>query len=50
MQQSLKNAKGQVELDKAGFGTTVSADTLPTEPKAWGEEKVKRAVATVTPD
>lgn len=46
----VKNAKGQVELDKAGLGTTVSADTLPTEPKAWAEEKVKRAVATITPD
>lgn len=46
----VKNDKGQVELDQAGLGTTVSTDAAPNEPKTWGEEKVKRAVATITPD
>ncbi|PTQ89629.1 FecR family protein [Agitococcus lubricus] len=42
----VKNDKGQVELDKAGLGTTVSSDT-PTTPKTWPEEKVMRAMATI---
>lgn len=46
----VKNDKGQVELDQAGLGTTVTTDAAPNEPKTWGEEKVKRAVATITPD
>lgn len=46
----VKNDKGQVELDKAGLGTTVTVDGLPSDAKAWPEEKVGRAVATITPD
>ena len=45
----VKNDKGQVELDQAGLGTTVTVDGMPSEPKAWAEEKIGRAVATITP-
>jgi len=46
----VKNDKGQVELSTAGFGTTVTGDGgMPTEAHAWPEEKVTRAVATITP-
>lgn len=45
----VKNDKGQVELDQAGFGTTVTVDGKPTEAHAWPAEKVTRAVATITP-
>lgn len=46
----VKNDKGQVELDKPGLGTTVNADGTLGEAKAWPEEKLGRAVATITPD
>jgi hypothetical protein len=46
----VKNDKGQVELDKPGLGTTVSADGSLADPKAWAAEKLNRAVATITPD
>jgi hypothetical protein len=45
----VKTAQGQVELDKAGLGTTILPDQAPTAPKVWGDEKVQRAVATITP-
>jgi hypothetical protein len=45
----VKNDKGQVELNQAGFGTTVTVDGMPTEAHAWPAEKVTRAVATITP-
>ncbi len=45
----VKNDKGQVELDKPGLGTTITVDGAPADAKAWGEEKLKRAVATITP-
>ena len=45
----VKNDKGQVELDKHGLGTTIAVDGAPTEAKTWGEEKLGRAVATITP-
>ncbi len=45
----VKNDKGQVELDKPGLGTTITVDGAPTEAKTWGEEKLTRAVATITP-
>jgi hypothetical protein len=38
-----------VELDSAGLGTTVLADTAPKAPIKWGDEKVAKAVATITP-
>lgn len=46
----VKNDKGQVELDKAGLGTTITADGSLGEVKAWPEEKLGRAVATITPE
>lgn len=46
----VKNAKGQVELDQAGLGTTIKVGEAPTAPKKWGEEKVQRALAIVTPE
>ena len=46
----VKNDKGQVELDKPGLGTTVTPSGNPAEPKAWGDEKLQRAVATITPE
>jgi hypothetical protein len=38
-----------VELEADGFGTTIIADTTPSLPKKWGDEKVAKAVATITP-
>lgn len=40
---------GTVELDKPGLGTTVVAGGAPSAPKTWGQEKVQRAVSTITP-
>ncbi len=38
-----------VELDADGFGTTIISGAAPSLPKKWGEEKVAKAVATITP-
>lgn len=38
-----------VELDAAGLGTTIVNHSAPTVPKKWGDEKVAKAVATITP-
>lgn len=44
------NPKGeQVELDKAGMGTTVFPDKPPKAPIKWGDAKVAKAMFTVTP-
>lgn len=44
------NPKGeQVELDKAGMGTTVFPDKSPKAPIKWGDAKVAKAMLTVTP-
>lgn len=45
----VKSSAGTVELDKPGLGTTVLPESGPTAAKAWGEPKLKRAMATVTP-
>lgn len=45
----IENDAGRVELTEAGTGTTVRADTKPDAPKAWGDAKVQKAVATITP-
>lgn len=45
----VQTAGGTVELDKAGLGTTVIAGAAPSGPKSWGEDKINRAVATITP-
>lgn len=40
---------GEVVLDRSGLGTTItSADEAPSAPVTWPQEKVDRAVATVT--
>lgn len=44
----VKTAAGQVELDKAGLGTTVVGGVAQA-PNAWGQDKLARAVATITP-
>jgi len=46
----VKNARGQVELDQVGLGTTIKEGEAPTVPKKWGEEKLKRALETLAPD
>ena len=38
-----------VELDADGLGTTIIAGATPSLPKKWGDEKVAKAVATITP-
>lgn len=38
-----------VELDADGFGTTIIAGAAPSLPKKWGDAKVAKAVATITP-
>lgn len=38
-----------VELNSAGLGTTVLADAAPKAPIKWGDEKVAKAIATITP-
>jgi len=46
----VRDAQGQqVELDKPGLGTTVLPSQPPTAPNAWGNEKIERAIATITP-
>lgn len=45
----VKNDTGEVELASPGLGTTVKAGHPPSAPKSWPEEKLGRAVATVTP-
>lgn len=48
---TVTNAAGTVTLDTPGTGTSIpAADTAPTEPVEWAEEKVQRAVATVSFD
>lgn len=38
-----------VELEVAGLGTTIVNQSAPTAPKKWDDEKVAKAVATITP-
>jgi hypothetical protein len=38
-----------VELDANGLGTTVINGAAPSAPKKWGDAKVEKAVATITP-
>lgn len=38
-----------VELDKPGLGTTVTETTPPSAAKKWGDDKVAKAIATITP-
>jgi hypothetical protein len=43
------NNNETVELDADGLGTTIVNDAAPSAPKKWGEPKVAKAVATITP-
>ena len=44
------NNQGEtVELSSSGLGTTVMAASAPTTPKKWDDEKVAKAVSTITP-
>ena len=44
------NAQGEsVELDVGGLGTTVIGTAAPSAPKKWKDEKVAKALATITP-
>lgn len=45
----VKTETGTVELDKPGLGTTVLPSAAPTAAKTWGEAKLARAMATITP-
>lgn len=40
---------GHVELDQRGLGTTVPEGGAPAGATVWGEEKLRRAFATITP-
>lgn len=45
----ISNQAGSVELNKIGWGTSLTSDKIaPTPPKKWGDAKLKRASATVT--
>ncbi len=44
----VENKAGRVVIDRVGDGTAIgAADVAPTPPKAWGQGKLDRAVATV---
>lgn len=45
----VQTPQGQVELTQAGQGTTAYPGQAPSAAKTWGEAKLKRAFATVTP-
>lgn len=45
----VQNSAGTIELAEAGTGTTVQTGKTPAAPSTWSLEKVKRAVATITP-
>jgi hypothetical protein len=45
----VKTETGTVELDKPGLGTTVLPAAAPTDARTWGEAKLARAMATITP-
>lgn len=43
------NQDQTVELDSQGLGTTVIADNIPKAPIKWKQEKLDKAIATITP-
>lgn len=45
----IENEAGKTELKKVGTGTTVWSGKAPTSPAPWAEEKMKKAVSTITP-
>lgn len=45
----VQSAQGQVELDQPGLGTTVMPASSPAAAKTWGQAKLQKAMATITP-
>ena len=45
----VKNDAGQVEISKAGEGVSVTRTHVPASSNKWADEKLKRAVETITP-
>jgi hypothetical protein len=45
----VQTPNGTVELDRNGLGTTVLPGGEPSPPTAWAEDKLTRAVSTITP-
>jgi len=45
---TVENAHGKVVITEPGFGTLLTKDQAPTTPKKWSEEKLGRAVQTIT--
>lgn len=45
----VKNDAGQVEIARAGEGVSVTRSSVPSASNTWADEKLKRAVETVTP-
>lgn len=45
----VRNDAGQVELAESGTGTTVQPGAAPSAAKTWPQDKVARAVDTITP-
>ena len=45
----VRNATGTTEITEAGSGVTAVAGEAPGAARRWGEEKLARAVATITP-
>ncbi|MFN3075547.1 MAG: FecR domain-containing protein [Alphaproteobacteria bacterium] len=44
----VRNKAGEVTLDKPGYGTDIPGpDVAPTPPRAWNENRIKRALETV---
>lgn len=46
----VRNDAGTTEISEAGKGVSVRAGGKPGDAAAWSPEKVKKAVATITPD
>ena len=44
----LENEYGKVTIKQPGYGTTLTPGKAPTTPKKWPEEKLKRAVKTIS--
>ena len=44
----VSNAQGEVVIGTPGQGISVSAGKAPSEPSTWGDEKLQRAVRSIT--
>ena len=47
---SVRNAQGQVDLHTPGWGTTIFAAGRLERPHPWSQDKIQRALATITPE